>query len=127
MMDDRTLYFDENGNLSEYKPGECHHELVIERKDPTCMEHGIEREYCVNCGEIRYEAHIPPIPHYVGADGYCTMCGGFYGGGIDCNHNFVAEYMQMPTCTEHGYMREYCIFCGITNKEWSVEPLGHVP
>ena len=48
----------------------------------------------------------PLCDHYF-VNGWCEYCG-------QCEHPSIDNFYQAPTCTETGYMRNWCTQCGVT-------------
>lgn len=77
-----------------------HDFILIETKEPTCLESGYHRYRC-SCGETHDET-IPPHGHDIR----------------------VTE--EAPDCTNAGARLTCCIHCGIVFETEPIPPLGHV-
>lgn len=77
------------------------HELVYERKEPTCTEIGYEKEWCSICGTPNFYKEIPALGHTP------TTVSGF-----------------LPNCKTEGQTeKEYCSVCNETLKEAETIPI----
>ncbi len=77
------------------------HEVATEQREATCLETGIEKEYCKLCKEVLREKTTDPL-----------------------GHDFVKSVWELPTCQKGGYYNDVCSRCGLVVCV-SQEPLAH--
>lgn len=101
-----------DGVCTRCKEIECYHEYEVKIEAPTCTTEGISYYYCLICGHSYHEIS-PTVDHTPNEEGYCTMCGEYFGGAIDpdiptdpdiCYHENHTE----ASCTEDSV----CLDCG---------------
>ena len=120
--------------------GECPHEWVDHRIEPTCVGKGMVWSECILCGDTANYDNIDALGHifsdwYVLTEPTCNQKGLQ---GRDCvvcglqetapiphqGHNYIVEVMP-PTCTARGYTSHYCPGCGDRFRTDYTNPLGH--
>ena len=77
------------------------HNVTLEKQEATCLEAGVEREYCKLCKEMLTERTLDPL-----------------------GHDFVKSVWELPTCQKGGYYNDICSRCGLVVCV-SQEPLPH--
>ncbi len=66
--------------LTLYAPHDHYAETRTETMNaPTCSASGYEVIYCAVCGKYLSGRTLETLPHDIGENGYCTMCGKLYG------------------------------------------------
>ena len=120
--------------------GECPHEWVQKRIEPTCEGKGMIWTECILCGETKDYDNIDSLGH-IFSDWYvlteptcnkegvqardCVVCGFQETAPIPHEgHDYIVE-VTAPTCTARGYTTHYCPGCGDRFRTNYTDPLGH--
>ena len=109
-------------------PAVGHKYVLVEERPVTCAENGKKIFECSVCHDIKEEITEDKLNHDFGGAAPCAE-------GVTCircgkerqslPHSHATREIE-PTCTESGYIEEYCTECGkIFAKSEKVEPSGH--
>ena len=109
-------------------PAVGHKYVLVEERPATCAENGKKIFECSVCHDKKEEITEDKLNHDFGDAAPCAE-------GITCircgkerqplPHSHATREIE-PTCTESGYIEEYCTECGkIFEKIEKVEPSGH--
>lgn len=120
--------------------GECPHEWVQHRIEPTCEGKGMVWSECILCGDTSDYDNIDSLGHefsdwYVLTEPTCSQEGVQVRDCVVCGfqetmpiphagHEYIVEVMP-PTCTARGYTSHYCPGCGDRFRTDYISPLGH--
>ena len=109
-------------------PAVGHKYVLVEERPVTCAENGKKIFECSVCHDKKEEITEDKLNHDFGgaapcADGVtCIRCGKER---LPLPHSHATREIE-PTCTESGYIEEYCTECGkIFAKIEKAEPSGH--
>lgn len=109
-------------------PAVGHKYVLVEERPATCAENGKKIFECSVCHDIKEEITEDKLNHDFGgaapcAEGVtCIRCGKER---LALPHSHATRETA-PTCTESGYIEEYCTECGkIFAKIENAEPSGH--
>lgn len=110
-------------------PAVGHKYVLVEERSATCAENGKKIFECSVCHDIKEEITGEKLNHDFGgaapcAEGVitCIRCGKER---LALPHSHATRETA-PTCTESGYIEEYCTECGkIFEKSENAEPSGH--
>lgn len=109
-------------------PAVGHKYVLVEERSATCVENGKKIFECSVCHDIKAEITEDKLNHDFGdaaacAEGVtCIRCGKER---LPLPHSHATREIE-PTCTESGYIEEYCTECGkILSKIETDEPSGH--
>lgn len=109
-------------------PAAGHKYVLVEERSATCAENGKKIFECSVCHDIKKEITEDKLNHDFGdaapcaEDVTCIRCGEER---LPLPHSHAAREIE-PTCTESGYIEEYCTECGkIFAKIENAEPSGH--
>lgn len=109
-------------------PAVGHKHVLVEERSATCAENGKKIFECSVCHDIKEEITEDKLNHDFGgaapcAEGVtCIRCGKER---LSLPHSHATREIE-PTCTESGYIEEYCTECGkIFAKIEKAEPSGH--
>lgn len=109
-------------------PAVGHKYVLVEERPATCAENGKKIFKCSVCHDIKEEITEDKLNHDFGgaapcAEGVtCIRCGEER---LPLPHSHATREIE-PTCTESGYIEEYCTECGkIFAKIENAEPSGH--
>lgn len=120
--------------------GECPHEWVQHRIEPTCEGKGMIWSECILCGDTAGYDNIDALGHSYG-DWYvltepgcsrkgvqardCVVCGFQETAELPgAGHDYMVEVIP-PTCTARGYTRYRCSRCTDQYTADYLPPLGH--
>lgn len=122
------------------RAGECPHEWVLKRIEPTCDGRGMTWRECTLCGETTDYLLLDPLGHtfgewYVLTAPTCTQIGEEVRECGVCafqetaqlpklGHSYTVEVVP-PTCTARGHTRHTCIRCPEQYLTDYTPPLGH--
>lgn len=109
-------------------PAVGHKYVLVEERPATCAENGKKIFECTVCHDIKEEITEDKLNHDFGGAAPCAE-------GVTCirckeerlplPHSHATREIE-PTCTESGYIEEYCTECGkIFAKIENAEPSGH--
>ena len=109
-------------------PAAGHKYVLVEERSATCAENGKKIFECSVCRDIKKEITEDKLNHDFGGAAPCAE-------GVTCircgkerqplPHSHATREIE-PTCTESGYIEEYCTECGkIFAKIEKAEPSGH--
>ena len=109
-------------------PAVGHKYVLVEERSATCVENGKKIFECSVCHDKKEEITEDKLNHDFGDAAPCAE-------GVTCircreerqplPHSHATREIE-PTCTESGYIEEYCTECGkIFAKIEKVEPSGH--
>lgn len=109
-------------------PAAGHKYVLVEERSATCAENGKKIFECSVCHDIKKEITEDKLNHDFGdaapcaEDVTCIRCGEER---LPLPHSHATREIE-PTCTESGYIEEYCTECGkIFAKSENAEPSGH--
>lgn len=109
-------------------PAVGHKYVLVEERSATCVENGKKIFECSVCHDKKEEITEDKLNHDFGgaaacAEGVtCIRCGKER---LPLPHSHATREIE-PTCTESGYIEEYCTECGkIFAKSENAEPSGH--
>ena len=109
-------------------PAAGHKYVLVEERSATCVENGKKIFECSVCHDIKKEITEDKLNHDFGdaapcaEDVTCIRCGKER---LPLPHSHATREIE-PTCTESGYIEEYCTECGkILSKIETDEPSGH--
>lgn len=109
-------------------PAVGHKYVLVEERPASCAENGKKIFECSVCHDIKEEITEDKLDHDFGGaaacaeDVTCIRCGKER---LPLPHSHATREIE-PTCTESGYIEEYCTECGkIFAKIEKVEPSGH--
>ena len=109
-------------------PAVGHKYVLVEERPATCAENGKKIFECSVCHDIKEEITEDKLNHDFGdaapcaEDVTCIRCGEKR---QPLPHSHATREIE-PTCTESGYIEEYCTECGkIFAKIENAEPSGH--
>ena len=109
-------------------PAAGHKYVLVEERSATCAENGKKIFECSVCHDIKKEITEDKLNHDFGdaapcaEDITCIRCGEER---LPLPHSHATREIE-PTCTESGYIEEYCTECGkILSKIETDEPSGH--
>ena len=109
-------------------PAVGHKYVLVEERSATCVENGKKIFECSVCHDIKEEITEDKLNHDFGdaapcaEDATCIRCGKER---LPLPHSHATREIE-PTCTESGYIEEYCTECGkIFAKIEKAEPSGH--